>query len=271
MGMTFRGIHSMRDMHVGTRIVSRPICPPVRTITEDIPYMDGSLDYSEEGGRLFYDDKVVDVEISVIAGNPAQLNGRISKVVSWLNGGYSDLIFDDMPEVSWTAKPVQMDSVAAELQRVGKSTIQFRCKPFNKAIFLASGIKLDDKVPLSSNIPIGMGTSAHTWSGTEDSYTLTYDGTAPVAPLITVSGSGLDSISITIGKAEISYQRAFVKLVLDSANWTATDSGIDVTANVSGDYPELMPGENVVKISSNTGGEIMIDYRANYLYGLEVM
>ena len=57
-GIRYRGVHS-RDLGLITKTKTRPAAPPVRTTEETILYRDGNLDYSEQGGRLFYDDKIM--------------------------------------------------------------------------------------------------------------------------------------------------------------------------------------------------------------------
>ena len=48
MGLTYRGKHSLRDFGMQTKITDLPITPPKKTdYEEDIPYRDGSIDFSE--------------------------------------------------------------------------------------------------------------------------------------------------------------------------------------------------------------------------------
>lgn len=101
-GVRFRNTHS-RDVGLLAKTGKRPAAPPVRTVEETILYRDGNLDYSEQGGRLFYDDKLVEVEFTAIAKELSDTDRLIAAAVKWLSGGWGELIFDDMPLVKWLA------------------------------------------------------------------------------------------------------------------------------------------------------------------------
>ena len=104
-GITFRGKHS-NDVGVIVKTVGRPIIAPVRQIDEEVPYRDGNVDCSETGGRLYYDDKVLELDFYLISHDTVELQKNVTKVANWLAGGYGILIFDDMLSTVWIAKPV---------------------------------------------------------------------------------------------------------------------------------------------------------------------
>ena len=87
-GVRFRNTHS-RDVGLLAKTGKRPAAPPVRTVEETILYRDGNLDYSEQGGRLFYDDKLVEVEFTAIAKELSDTDRLIAAAVKWLSGGCS--------------------------------------------------------------------------------------------------------------------------------------------------------------------------------------
>lgn len=268
IGFTFRGKHSRRDMDIVFRTRARPIVPHVRIIEDEIPYEDGSLDFSEQNGRLYYDDKIIELEITIIRNGLPALHKKISKVVSWLSGGYGDLIFDDMPYVIWTAKPVNIGSIAPELMRVGKTVIQFRCRPFNRLIFSSYGIPLDSAIQLDSGIRIGYGSeNYYDLIAGENEIEMEYIGDAPVRPTICFTGE-IKNLTIICGEFELSFAGAADGLQLDCKNRIATIGEQDVTEQTMGEFLELKPGNNRMVISCGSGsGSVFFDYYPQFLYG----
>ena len=118
-GITFRGKHS-NDIGVIVKTVGRPFSPPVKQIDEEVQYRDGNIDLSETGGRLYFEDKVLELEFQMICPDNIALQRSASKLVNWLSGGYGELIFDDMPTVKWIAKPVDLDDMKIELYKNSK-------------------------------------------------------------------------------------------------------------------------------------------------------
>ena len=262
----------MRDMYVWIKTINRPIMPPVRTAEESIPYKDGTIDYSEQNGRLYYEDKVLELEISLVDKDLRQLHRHISRVIAWLAGGYGDLIFDDMPLVVWRVRPMELDGVVPELQRVGKTVVQFRCKPFNKSIFSSKGIPLDSCLPLDSEIPLDYGSESELplVSGGQ---TIEHPvrGNAPVAPVFVITGA-MSSISIACNGCALTYNGvSFNEMILDCEEWSAKVDGVDVSALVSGDYPELLPNQiNTITVTTDGSGTLSIVYFPQFFYGDDI-
>lgn len=274
MGITFRDKHSARDIGVAVKTVARPVMPPPRIVEDSVPYEDGNIDFSELGGRVFYDDKVVEIEISIVGKELTSLHRKISKVAGWLSGGYGYLIFDDMPYTVWIASPVNTSSIAPELQKVGKTTVQFRCRPFNRLLFSSLGIPLDSYVPLDSDIPIGYGDeSIIQLKPGMNKIEYDYIGTAPTKILTRITGTSTGGVTI-FNEAKpdkvISYQYPFNELFINSESWVCIADEKDVTEKVSGDYGvlEFSPGINSINVMF-TGIEeavLQFDFFANYLY-----
>lgn len=139
-GITFRGKHS-NDIGVIVKTVGRPFSPPVKQIDEEVQYRDGNIDLSETGGRLYFEDKVLELEFQMICPDNIALQRSASKLVNWLSGGYGELIFDDMPTVKWIAKPVDLDDMKIELYKNSKATVQFRCRPFTTGCMTVRGYR----------------------------------------------------------------------------------------------------------------------------------
>ena len=283
-GIRYRGVHS-REFGLVTKTKTRPAAPNARLIQETVPYRDGNLDYSEQGGRLFYDDKIIEIEFAAIRRNLAETNSLISKVVKWLCGGWGDLIFDDMPLVAWRAKPVDVSSVSIELYRVGRFTVQFRCKPFNNLIYETTGVALDSDIPLDSDLPLDWGSDSIYEIPSVGEYTFTHYNIGDVctSPKIIITGetdNGTHMIEILInGEGFTLKLPAGISLsggqsvTIDCAECTVTKDGIDITEYlVATDtsmpvFPELEPGENVLCVNTQITGEIQLKYNAQYFFG----
>ena len=246
---------------------SRPITPPCKTVEEEIPFMDGNLDFSEQNGRLYYQDKVLELNITVVHNSLKELNNKVSKIIGWLSGGYGDLIFDDMPNVKWIAKPVNVQGFAPKLTKVGKTTIQFRCKPFNKLIYDSMGVPLDSDIPLDSNIRIGFGddNEFNLVSGVNN-IVVNNIGNAPVRPVIEFDGS-FSNVKIEFDNKTFQYTGVANYLIVDCEKFACFTNGADVTLNSIGDYPELQPGTNEIKITVTGNGKAYFIYNAQYFYG----
>ena len=261
-GITFRGRHS-DEFGVVVKTVGRPITPPVKQLDEEVDYRDGNVDFSETGGRLYYEDKVLELEFSIIAVSTTKLNIAVSKIASWLSGGYGELIFDDMPFVFWIAKPVDLDDLTINLYRNGKTKVQFRCRPFNKWIFDSKGIPIGSDYPLGSDIPIGLGNENEIIFSTGSTVkTLDYVGSAPIRPIIKIEPeSTVTAFSITVNGVKAECSKIAQSFEIDCENAV-------MPIGFNGDFCELLPGSNDIKIeSASGGGTVIFEYRHNFLYG----
>lgn len=260
-GITFRGRHS-DEFNVAVKTVGRPITPPVKQEDEAVSYRDGNIDFSEAGGRLYYEDKVLELEFSIIAVSTTRLNITVSRIASWLSGGYGELVFDDMPFVFWLAKPADIDDLTINLYRNGKTKVQFRCRPFNKWVFDSKGIPLDCDYPLDSDIPIGLGDENEIVFSANTTRVLNYAGTAPVRPVIKIE------LANTVTRFSISVNGVKAQRIAAGQNFEIDCSSAVMPAGFKGDFCELLPGENEIKIeSTGGGGAVIFEYRHNFLYG----
>ena len=269
-GFTYRGLHSIRDIGIVFKTLARPPCPPPRIKNETVPYLDGSIDYSSENGRIYYDDKVVEIELSVVEKNLMALHEKITKVVSWLAGGYSALVFDDMPFTVWNAIPVSLDSIAPELARVGKTTVQFRCTPFNNAIFDSSGPVLGSDILLGSDIPIGFGENmeADLQNG-QNILDFPYVGTAYSSPKIVFTNTSATSVTVSCNGKTITYNGDVDGLIIDCKRFSCIINDTDVSFNASGDYFEFSPQQsNRITFTIDASAHVEVIYDLSYFYGV---
>lgn len=269
-GFTYRGKHSWRDFRLRMRTKNRPVVPPKRVIEEEVPYLDGSLDFTEANGRAYYGNKVLELELSLVRSGLKQLNRGITEIVEWLTGGYDALVIDDMPYVEWLAMPVNVADIVPELMQVGKTIVQFKCAPFNQLIFSSLGIPLGSRVRLGDPIKIGFGAENYVdLMPGENEITLHNIGTQPTAPRIRFTGIGINSLRIEGENGALSYEGNAHGLVIDCAAKVCLSGKqqIDVTGNSAGEFLELAPGDNRITLSVNAAGSAVFEYAYQYLYG----
>ena len=266
MAITFRGKHSYRDMHVRTAIRDRPITPPKKTkYVDDVPYMDGSIDFTEAGGRAYYSDKILEIDFMLICPDVRERNRRIEQFISWINGGPGELIIDDMPSTVWTATPVEVEDMGVKLRRMGKTTVEFRCEPYNRFICDTRGIPLGTPIEIGRDIPLGWGEEFRKEISGAAAFTITNAGTVPVRPLIHITGA-FQNISISGGENTLKYNASFTSLILDCTKFAAFINGESVTENAEGEFFELMPGDNEIKVDCDGKGEIFFEFTPMYFY-----
>lgn len=266
MGFMYKGKHSGRDIGVFTTVRERPfMAPPKTNFNEDVPYMDGSLDYSQTGGRVFYQDKILEVDFDLKQSDARERNRTIERFTAWLAGGEGELILDDMPFVKWLAYPVNAGDIQISLNRLGKCTIEFRCKPFNDFIYsTGEGIPLDSDFELDSDIPIGWGDEYEIENGVNH-ITVPNDGSAYVRPVIVVTGN-FSGIAITMGEKSLSYNKSFSEIEIDCEAFGVFEDDEDVTDNSEGEFFELAPGDNEITITADGRGTVLFDFSPNYFY-----
>ncbi len=270
-GITYRNKHSSEFCTI-VKTVGRPIIAPVRQKDEEVPNRDGNVDCSESGGRLFYDDKVLELEFLLVTPSDTELHRQATRFINWISGGYGELIFDDMPYTVWIAKPVDIDKLAIELYKNSKIKIQFRCRPFNKFLFDSDGIPLDSDVILDSDVPIGFGDENEIeFSAGSSSYTFEYLGSAPVRPVLHISlEPTVQQFIMTMGGVTLTITPAS-GAVVNKVYIIDCENG-DMPEDVIGDFCELKPGENEINIQSIGGaGNVFFEYRHNFIYGEDVI
>ncbi len=270
-GFTFRGKHSS-EFGLIVKTKKRPVIAPIREEGITIPHRDGAIDCAAQGGRVFYDNKTVEVSLTVSTPDLRATQLDVAKIVSWLSGWYDDLIFDDMPSTVWTARPVNLGNISISLCRVGEFTVEFNCMPFNHFIYDMDSYDIvvgSKNIFVGSRLPLsyGIGGSRYDLKSGANSIKFYYYGDAPCKPIFTINQAS-EGIKLKIGSNAISYSGNFNRCVVDCENWTVSADEMDVTAVSKGDFPELVPGENIIEITqTNDSQSIVISGRTNFLYG----
>ncbi|MCD8391217.1 MAG: phage tail family protein [Firmicutes bacterium] len=287
-GFTYKGIHSSA-YGITVKTQDRPIIPAAKTKTYSALYMDGTYDFSEANPyeRRFYEERVFTEVLQITAENLSELQKSIGKIAVWLLGG-GDLIFDDTPNVRWTARCDGSISFAPE--RRGKSavvTVQFKVSAFAYSrISTLDGALIGDPLPLESNIPLDMPSFyTHTFAAapgvTSNDVTITVPnfGDRPFRPVITITAADEDlvvpdmyfstggsSVVFDCGSRELSVKArdssgAHPSIAVDfDLQKVTVDGGEGTVMDISGEFFE-MSGENpcltvTARIVNNTEDDI---------------
>lgn len=132
MGIIFNGIHS-DSLEISTKTENRPFMPNPKIHIEDLPEIDGVLDYSEYNGSgtTKYQDMAFEIRIFIIAENVGELRIKLDRVKTWLKvSGYKPLIFDDSPRFRYMARIETISGISYSANgKLVETTIHFRVKP----------------------------------------------------------------------------------------------------------------------------------------------
>lgn len=201
---------------------------PERTIAKrkydvvSIPGRNGDLYFSQDA----FENVVQEYDV-YISAEREKLPAMARKAAEWLQAepGYHELWDSYEPEIFRLAYYSGNQNIENIFQRFGRMTISFSCKPQR---FLNSGKEAKSfAAPDKLHNPTAYRSK----------------------PEITVYGSG--SGTLQINGAEISLANLSEYIVLDSDLQDAYKGTLNENAKMTGDFPELLPGSNII---SWTGG-----------------
>lgn len=141
-GFSFDGIHS-DDMDVVLENYSIST-PEKRKITETVPFMNGSYDFSTAlTGEITYNNREIKITIGFLANDKYELERHYSKVAEWLiDRPRSKLIFDRILDYYFIAEVVNATSME-KVREYGKMEITFTCDPFRYSCAYVGEIEWD--------------------------------------------------------------------------------------------------------------------------------
>jgi|GEM_PF-897969 len=269
-GLLFNGLHSQNDLGLVMRSKNRMWLSTRKNEFVDIPGKDGSIVIP--GAR---EDKVWEVELATSQIPLASLRKKGRQVAAWLdtNGARVTMIFDDEPDLYDMAVVVNQLDVDESIAMTGRITVQFRCLPYSISV---------DEYTFRQLIDTGL-------------FSIDYGGTDICPPIITITAinlgaSGMDravdvtgawdpnesvvstmtNLALVVGARTLIYTGTLAggqSLILDCEKMKATKSGLNVTNDISGNWPLLVPGDNWIGLSddtSTTGGIVDITYRERW-------
>ena len=228
------------------RMVSPPTRPHPARKGEyiNVPGTDGEI-WLDGGGH-----KNIQISVRCIAED----NINIDHINSWLSGR-GELIFGDEPERAYKAN-VTGEFARNNLYSVMRGqefTVSFDCKPYRYTVGEA----------FSSGYVV-----RYPYTGSDS--TVTNEGTADALPLFEVT-SGNDGGSITVNGKTLNIAYCPKPLFIDCAAkiaYTVNDDGSFAFASVyvSGDWPVLHPGDNIISVSptATTGNSINVKLTAHW-------
>ena len=279
MGFKFKNIHS-DSFTRSVKIKSKPLAADVRLNIFTVPHSDGSLNMSSENPykRYFSEDIITEVQLSITASNRRILENNLGKLAGWLCGS-GELIFDNTPLSVWDAYVVNEINVE---KRANSSaaviTVNFRSKPFCRFAYPPEDtVKLGLSIYLGTSIPIGYDLQEENTFITQalvDRFTVINPGTAPVRPVITVKRTdGGDSeiiFYITVNSRTFYFDGGASEVIIDCSGMTVTDAaGTSLAAKARGAFPELLPGENIMDVSSSNDLTVTLFYTPMCVYNAD--
>lgn len=157
LGIVKDSQHSFKDF--GLIIKSKKInIAKKKKITETVPFMNGSYDFSELYGEQSYDDRNLEYTFNLEASDKVRLNIAKQKVVEWLSDGGRQIIKDDaFPDCYFIAECVSIDDSEKGNHTEIKAT--FTADPFmygnnyeGHDIWDELNVELDYSQPVDFNI-----------------------------------------------------------------------------------------------------------------------
>jgi len=222
--ISFAGVSSDEVNLTVERYPSRPI-PARRYTTQQIPGRSGSLLMDEEA----FNNIEQAYEIFIKGGGGLTFQQAVSAAAAWLlaPSGYQVLYDTYDPEIYRLAYFTGSAAVSNALNRIGRATIKFSCKPWR---YLFAG-----------DTPVII-----TGSGSLENPTQ-----FAARPVITLKGSGAGTIGI--GSFTVALSDCEDGLTIDCEAMDCYTGSINrnswITLSPTYEYPELVPGINNIVIS----------------------
>lgn len=134
-GFSFNNRHSFNDFNIYVEKIS--IQPPAKKkIKVDIPFMNGSYDFSTVGsnGEIIYQPRDITISLGFLVNDKRMLHVKYSEFLTWLfDTGQNKLIFDDIPDYYFIGE-VESSPKLSDFLRLGRMEMVFTCEPFKYGI-----------------------------------------------------------------------------------------------------------------------------------------
>lgn len=271
-GFTFKNKHTSEFEGVTVKTRDRPIFPSVKEAVASAAEMDGEYDFTEAAGHEHYNTRNFQMDFFVVASGLSQLQKRLTALSRWFKGR-GTLIFDDLPMAKWDVRIIDSVSYMPE-HGGGKAlvSVTYKAQPFSECIFsVPEGPKLEDNVPLDTDIPLDM-TDYLTFSlNGEAIYTdIPCVGDIHIKPIVKIIGATAPIIftcnGATLQIDGITSENENDTIIIDCEKELVTKSGENIMMNVTGSFGELQPGtDNSINYNA-VGGTAQISYVPHFLY-----
>ena len=129
-GFEIDGVHTWRDL--GLCCASRSISPPVKkTATKSIPYMDGQLDFSQLGGRAYFEARTLSFTFDLMADTPQDLERQVTALREFCAYVFdADIYDDDAPYFHYHGSFSEFSESPDEYGLSSEVTVSFSVEPY---------------------------------------------------------------------------------------------------------------------------------------------
>lgn len=268
---SFLGKDCYKDF--GIMITERPsIFKPQRNIDYiDIPGRSGSLKIDHKT----YNDIVIPIEcwFTDDIKNNIFIPEIADNIKNWLNSGEGDLVFSNQPDKKYIAHVSDQIEIDQELKVLGKFLVNFRCKPFKKAVDESKYIILDNCISRSGSVINPLQTYnfvGGTAAGNDvpvrmypiQPVIIENNGTVESEPIITIYGTG--NVSVTLNGNAFSINNVEDYVTIDSQMQDAYKDTQLKNNDMTGEFPILQCGENILTWTGNVS-KIEVNFNAQWI------
>jgi len=245
-GLTFNGKHSFTDMGLIMFSKNRPIRPEPKSIIEDIPGMDGELDYSavNPDNRVKYKSVTDEIEFLFAEKSMANVRTKAHLIAAWLACGEAQLIYDDDPNVYYLAMAANRLDLENQIIKLRRFTIQFKRRPFGFSTTLFN----------------------QAYVVTEPASKVIANPGLFVRPKFTLTGV-FTTLTLTCGSKTLTYNEANAgaSIVIDNMQ-CIKDGSINKNNMLSGEFFEFVNGNNTLIIGgTGLNCTVTVTFRPQYL------
>ena len=246
---TFSGRHSRRNMGLYSELVSRPLFPEPKTVFQEIPGVDGEMDFSENNPkeRICFKPRIIEFECHASAYiEDVSMPALFDNIVSSLFNGEGKLILDCDPDVFYKARVANLFNLTHITDQSVSFPLIFRCDPFRYS-HTETVIENDGLFEFEN-------------SGYYTPFVLEVTGDAPNGFYITELGNNPKSLYVNTPLDNAT-------AIINTETMDVTIGGISVLSKCSGNFPELSPGQNQFTVGDADGNSLScrLKYRERYL------
>lgn len=241
-----------------------PMTPDMRQKLLTIPGKDGKWDFGSE-----WDSRTFELPVGIIENDKYELQRKLNEFVVFLLDSFGKprdikLVFDYEPDKYYLVRFA--GSLSPErLFKLGKFPLTLIAHdPYKKFMVTSNDITMDSDVPVMSDVLWDTGIhNFHVISS--QSISILNNGTVAIPLSFTVDGSGTN-VTFTVNEKSFSlgdFIDSTFQIIGES--YTVIKNGVEDLTSFSGDFLQLMPGENIIEISG-TDLDLTITENNQYKY-----
>lgn len=249
-----------------SREYQHPAAPETRDYTMEIPGRHGAWDFGADLGP-----RRIELPCFVVKNTPADVQRTIRALMAHLFDAYGRpktmwLVFSTEPDKYYLAR-ISGGLPVERIYRVGRFVLPFVAyDPFAYSVATNDEVVWgSETITFEADYLMGhTGGQVQTVTSPQ-SYIVTVMGYT-VRPTILVNGTGSNVTISANGKSFSLGSFVDANWIVDGENYTVTKGGKNALSEFSGDFLDLLPGENTVTISgSGLNLTVQIKFRDKYL------